>query len=276
MREFQFARDVSRHAYKSMLRATLLAALLSASSAWAVIEVECPDGTTWYGNEWKRCPCCERCPDGSYIVEGGKCPASSASPSREAERQSESSGGIGFFSALLILGIYLLPTIAARVREHPNVARILAFNCLLGWTVIGWAIALAWALSKSSKPPVVSGQVHAVLEGENAFRVEVVGESHYQDNLETICGPRKPEGEDLVVDAELVPEPGNPHDKNAIQVQIHGLTVGYLRRSDAVAYYEQMVPRIGSGVRAKVKARIRGGWERSASDRGHYGVYIDL
>ncbi|MBA3305329.1 MAG: HIRAN domain-containing protein, partial [Thermoleophilaceae bacterium] len=33
-----------------------------------------------------------------------------------------------------------------------------------------------------------------------------------------------------------MPEPGNPHDPNAVMVQIRGRLVGYLPRDAAVAY----------------------------------------
>ena len=36
--------------------------------------------------------------------------------------------------------------------------------------------------------------------------------------------------------AALVPEPSNPHDPNAVMVQIDGRLVGYLSRAAAVAY----------------------------------------
>ena len=37
-------------------------------------------------------------------------------------------------------------------------------------------------------------------------------------------------------EALLVPEPSNPHDPNAVMVQIEGRLVGYLPRDEAVAY----------------------------------------
>jgi hypothetical protein len=41
------------------------------------------------------------------------------------------------------------------------------------------------------------------LESDDAFTLESVGESHYQDVLEAICGPRSEDGEDLEVVALL-------------------------------------------------------------------------
>ena len=41
---------------------------------------------------------------------------------------------------------YFLPSIFAIARNKRDTTAILVLNILLGWTVIGWAIALIWAL----------------------------------------------------------------------------------------------------------------------------------
>ncbi|HET7441721.1 MAG TPA: superinfection immunity protein [Terriglobales bacterium] len=41
--------------------------------------------------------------------------------------------------------IYFLPTIVALVRHKQNVVSILLLNLFLGWTLIGWIVALVWA-----------------------------------------------------------------------------------------------------------------------------------
>ncbi len=43
---------------------------------------------------------------------------------------------------------YCLPTFIALGRGHPNCVAILIVNLSLGWTVIGWAGALAWSLTR--------------------------------------------------------------------------------------------------------------------------------
>ncbi len=47
----------------------------------------------------------------------------------------------------VILGaiLYFVPTIVAVIRRHPNTAAIVVINFLLGWTLVGFAVALAWA-----------------------------------------------------------------------------------------------------------------------------------
>ena len=68
--------------------------------------------------------------------------------------------------------------------------------------------------------------------------LEVVGESHYQDNLWRLVGGRSSPDERARVDihAVLVAETDNPYDPNAVSVWIRGLKVGYLSRDDAQRY----------------------------------------
>ena len=47
---------------------------------------------------------------------------------------------------VITLVIYFIPTICA--SEKKNFASIFALNVLLGWTIIGWIVALVWGLSK--------------------------------------------------------------------------------------------------------------------------------
>jgi uncharacterized membrane protein YhaH (DUF805 family) len=57
-----------------------------------------------------------------------------------------------FFMAPVGLLLYFLPTILAAVRRHHNILGVFLLNFFLGWTVIGWIVALVWAMSA---PPVV-------------------------------------------------------------------------------------------------------------------------
>lgn len=41
---------------------------------------------------------------------------------------------------------YFLPAIIAFVRSKRDAGAILVLNFLLGWTAIGWVIALVWSL----------------------------------------------------------------------------------------------------------------------------------
>ena len=50
-----------------------------------------------------------------------------------------------FLSVLFLM--YWLPTIVAIVRRTPSALGVAALNFFLGWTVIGWIIALVIALA---------------------------------------------------------------------------------------------------------------------------------
>lgn len=43
---------------------------------------------------------------------------------------------------------YLAPVWIALARAHPDARGIATLNLLLGWTVIGWIVAMMWALSR--------------------------------------------------------------------------------------------------------------------------------
>jgi Na+/H+-dicarboxylate symporter len=52
-----------------------------------------------------------------------------------------------FLTILFVM--YWLPTIIAIVRRTPSALGVAAINFFLGWTVIGWFVALIFALATS-------------------------------------------------------------------------------------------------------------------------------
>jgi hypothetical protein len=47
--------------------------------------------------------------------------------------------------ALIILALYFVPSIVALARGVPNVGSVVVIDVFLGWTFIGWVVALAMA-----------------------------------------------------------------------------------------------------------------------------------
>ncbi len=47
--------------------------------------------------------------------------------------------------AVLALALYFVPSLVASMRRHHQTAAIFLTNLLLGWTVIGWIVALIWS-----------------------------------------------------------------------------------------------------------------------------------
>lgn len=44
--------------------------------------------------------------------------------------------------------LYLLPTYEAWKKRHPNLTAIALVNILLGWSLLGWVVAVVWAYKK--------------------------------------------------------------------------------------------------------------------------------
>lgn len=53
---------------------------------------------------------------------------------------------LGILVLLVILVTYLLPSFIAINRNNKDVNSIMVVNIFLGWTLLGWVVALAWAV----------------------------------------------------------------------------------------------------------------------------------
>jgi Superinfection immunity protein len=49
---------------------------------------------------------------------------------------------------ILLFGLYLFPTAIAAKMDNRNLLSIFILNVFLGWTVLGWVIALIWAVKR--------------------------------------------------------------------------------------------------------------------------------
>lgn len=58
-----------------------------------------------------------------------------------------------FLFTLFVL--YWLPTLIAVARRTHSALGVAVVNFFLGWTVIGWIVALIWALAAANGPQVV-------------------------------------------------------------------------------------------------------------------------
>lgn len=50
---------------------------------------------------------------------------------------------------------YFIPSIIAVIRKKDNQIAIFALNLFLGWSVIGWVVALVWAVAKDKQPQTI-------------------------------------------------------------------------------------------------------------------------
>lgn len=53
---------------------------------------------------------------------------------------------------IAIVMVYLVPSMIAQRYQHPKQPAILMLNVVLGWTIVGWVIALLWALNPNPAP----------------------------------------------------------------------------------------------------------------------------
>ena len=67
---------------------------------------------------------------------------------------------------IALIFLYFLPSFLARDRR--NFAAIFVFNFFLGWTFIGWIIALIWAVTAEPQPVLylagANGPVYATIQ----------------------------------------------------------------------------------------------------------------
>ena len=54
---------------------------------------------------------------------------------------------VEFVAIAAALSVYFLPSLLADHSKRPDTLTIALFNAVLGWTIVGWAISLAWALT---------------------------------------------------------------------------------------------------------------------------------
>lgn len=64
---------------------------------------------------------------------------------------------LGIILAVVIgLAVYFLPTIVGFKKGQPNKVAILLLNLFLGWSFIGWIVALVWAVKKEQTVQVIN------------------------------------------------------------------------------------------------------------------------
>ncbi len=75
-----------------------------------------------------------------------------------SETAAASGGSLSFIPSLLIVGIiglaiYFIPSLVAYKKQHIQKQAILILNIFLGWTFIGWVVALIWSVTKRENTP---------------------------------------------------------------------------------------------------------------------------
>ena len=60
--------------------------------------------------------------------------------------------------SVVFLFLYFFPAILAKLRYPRNTAAIFVLDLLLGWTALGWIIALVWACTDYCRPKPVKAR----------------------------------------------------------------------------------------------------------------------
>lgn len=58
---------------------------------------------------------------------------------------------VAVFFLVICAVFYFLPSMVAYQNKKDDIVAIVFLNVLVGWTFIGWVIALVWAFTKNKK-----------------------------------------------------------------------------------------------------------------------------
>ena len=101
----------------------------------------------------------------------------------------------------------------------------------------------------------------------------VAGTRHYQPALKSIAGDHGNTRAQVYCVAQIVPDPTNPHDDQAVRIDIDGTTVGHLPSDDARSYRKRMTRKQLSTGPTQCAAKVWGGFDRNNAPI-EYGVDI--
>ena len=141
------------------------------------------------------------------------------------------SGGSGAVSGLLFWALLIVILVrASRIRKSSK------GNA---------AVTSSESINKKTSMPEEG--TFLLIESSGNFSVGVAGESYYFDAISRAANRRT--GEHLML-AEIIREPDNKYDSNAVRVAINGRTVGHIPREDAPSFHELL------GYAASINKRV--------------------
>ncbi|MFS2015049.1 hypothetical protein ACEN88_00540 [Massilia sp. CT11-108] len=108
-----------------------------------------------------------------------------------------------------------------------------------------------------------------------SFTTDVVGESHYFDNIRLIAMNMDGDGAVVHCTAMLAPEEENPSDPNAVGVWIEGKKVGHLSKDEAPLFRQALTAAGSALIPTTCDALIHGGGTHDGR-RYNYSVELDL
>jgi hypothetical protein len=129
-----------------------------------------------------------------------------------------------------------------------------------------------WSTASTASPQAAAGS-YGLARYRGGETLEVVGESYRQEDLWAIIN-RRPTSDRVSerVVAELILEPHNQYDGNAVAVWVHGRHVGYLSREDAAVYGPGVKSLAAHGPVTLNAVIVGGGF---GDDQALLGVFMD-
>ena len=104
----------------------------------------------------------------------------------------------GFVILVVLAAIYFAPTMIAMGRKRGGA--IVALNILLGWTLIGWVVALVWALAEEQAPGSVAPEYEPLKQNEIRVRGVVVASQNSPHVRDPVL--LQPDGDNWVIESE--------------------------------------------------------------------------
>ena len=98
---------------------------------------------------------------------------------------------------IFLMAVYFAPTIVALLRGHLSSGSIIALNVLLGWTLLGWIVALVWSFTGNTKanlraisglPPAPKPLDWLVGYKPPQQRIRVIEDKRYSDRGQAVGG----------------------------------------------------------------------------------------
>jgi hypothetical protein len=116
---------------------------------------------------------------------------------------------------LVSLGIYFVPLFIASIRKHEQIVALGALNVLLGWTFVGWALAIVWALMNPRQPQVVmmpQSQFFPAQPPQPKTLASYMEDQQQRSPAQTPPAPQRPQ-------AQTAPQPRRPSQAAATPAQ---------------------------------------------------------
>lgn len=163
----------------------------------------------------------------------------------------DSAGVIGVLLALVAMAAaYLFPTFIAFLRNSSSKWAILTVNALLGWTVIGWLVAFAWALfgwREYQESPVEPSGFDLDLSEVVAIDVETTGLNAKTDRVVELALVSVADDGKVIWTWQSLINPGRPIPSSASA--IHGISDEQIKSAPTFA---QIADEIAARIEKKV------------------------